>query len=667
MKADERRSGGALRRGLRGSGSGRGAVLLFLCGALALGCSGTRLVSGGPFTGVVQTPEGTIRYSLAKTIVTVEATVTQGASGHVTFDGNEFSVDTKLVRKDAKAEVSFSTVADEDQYFTLRLEHGGSSDDSLTVDIGPNGMLRSVGATSTSQVGTMIKNVATIASSVAAGIVAATLGSDPRKQAVALVCEKLAAEAGTPGRCPALDRSPAPTPTPQTRVPTATAPTKAGTKAGTAPTPTPAPTMTTTADRPAPAGCDRRTEVSLGELSMANLYFLAKSKKHRQLWSDRRDAEALLGERTCRRAELERTAERATGKELEEVRGRLAMQRDLESAARVDLRTASDELDVAVRSFQLETGIDAPTRTEVVRVTLDLDEIPPPDMLHRAVAPEAPSRVSGMLDSDVRTALRSFPRMLDLYDRTGIALTLTPPPYAARGATVWSGDAPDTPKTRIYYRPSYTAVLTTYATSRAPDAQGGEQELLRAFAVASDEVIHPKMPVLGFAFEPAAFAERKMSLGFDDHGRLVHFEQAGKSSVVGATTAAVDALQSARAEYATTLERIADIQDTRRRLETNDLVSQIDVLQKQRTLLDERLELAGTRNNYDLLLEKKRLDAQLGVIQGRRSLSDSKSDPAISEEVAQLRAKLDQLARDVDALQHRNTGTTVALPTTAGK
>ena len=639
------------------SGMRSRATLLLLCGALAAGCSSTRLVSGGPFAGVVQTPEGTIRYSLAKTQVTVEATVTLGASGHVTFDGNEFAVDTKLARKDAKAQVSFKTVADEDQFFTLRLEHGGSSDDSVTVDLAPNGMLRSVGATSTSQVGTTIKNVATIATSIVAGIVAATLGSDPRRQALALVCEKLSAEAGTPGRCPALTPTPTPPAAPPSRVPPAT---KAGTKAGT-PT-TSVPTVTT----PATPGCDKRTEISLGELSMANLYFLAKSKKHRALWIERRDAEALLGERTCRRAELERTAERATGKDLEDARTRLSLLRELESAARVDLRTATDELDVAVRDFQLEAGIDAPTRTEVVRVTFDLDEIPPPDMLHRAVTPDPPSRVSGMVDSDVRTALRSFPRMLDLYDRTGIALTLTPPPYAARGATVWSGDPPDQPKTRIYYRPSYTAVLTTHATTRAADPQGGEQELLRVFAVASDEVIHPKMPVLGFAFEPAAFAERKIAVGFDDRGRLVHFEQAGRSSVVGATNAAVDAIQAVRNEYGTTLERLADIQDTKRRLEQNDIVTQIDLLQKQRTLLDARLELSGTRSNYDLLLEKKRLDAELGVAQGRRALSDPGDSSQVSEEVARLSARLDQLARAVDALQHRDGGPSTG-PVSAGK
>ena len=56
-----------------------------------------RVTSGGPFSAAVTTPEGTVRYSLSKSVVTVEATVTNGASGQVTFDGNELP--TSVCRK----------------------------------------------------------------------------------------------------------------------------------------------------------------------------------------------------------------------------------------------------------------------------------------------------------------------------------------------------------------------------------------------------------------------------------------------------------------------------------------------------------------------------------------------------------------------------------------
>ncbi len=623
----------------------RAAALSLTLGAALAGCGGTRLTSGGPFSGAVTTPEGTVRYSLSKSVVTVEATVTHGASGKVTFDGDEFSVDTKLARKDAKAQISISSVADEDQFFTLRLEHGGSSDDSLSVELAPNGQLRSIGVTSTSQLGTTVKNVVTIAASVAAAIGAAALSGDPRRQAAALVCEKLSIEAGTPGRCPAASPTPAPAPSPAPPPPTRTkADTQAGTKAGATPT-----SLVT---------CDRRTEQSLAELSTANLYFLARSPRNRRLWLDRRDAEGRLQERTCRRIELEQKVERAAAGDLGEARAKLFSQIQLETAARTDLRTASEELDTAVRAFQLETGIDGPTRTEVVRMTFDLNDIPSPDMLAGAVSPDPTTRVAGMTDAQVRAALKSFPRMLELYDRTGIALTLTPAPYIARGGTVWEVAEPGERKTHIYYRAAYTALLTTYATSRTSDEQGGEQELLRFFSVVSDEVIHPKMPVQGIAFEPAAFAERKISLGFDDKGRLVRYEQTGKSSVVGATTTAADALRTARDEYASTLSRIAEIQDTKRRLDQNDVLTEIDRLRKQRQLLDARLELSGTRGSYDLLLERKRIDAELAAIQARRSLAGERDAGAVSQEVGELRAKLDQLARDLEEIRHRTEATT---------
>ena len=626
-----------------------GVLLPLVCGALALGCSGTRIVSGGPFAGVVQTPEGTVRYSLAKTVVVVEATVTSGASGWVTFDGDEFSVDTKLARTHAQASVSFQAVVDEDQFFTLRMEHGDSSDDAMSVEVAPNGLLRSVGFSSSSQIGQTIRNVTTIAASVVAGIAAATLSGDPRKKAAALVCEQLAAEAGTPGRCPA-SQPPATAPTP----PKATS--RPIPKAGDT---TPAPAAGTAT---AAAPCDRRAETSLADLSMANLYFLARSAKHRRLWTTARDAESLLQERSCRRAELERSAERAAGSGLEEVRARVASQRDLEAAARMDLYLASQELDAAVRHFQLETGIDAPYRTEVVRMTLDLDEIPPPDMLRRAALAEAPARSAGMTDADVRAALKSFPRMLELYERTGIALTLTPPPYAVRGGTVWSQDSPGVAETRIYYRPSYTAVLTTYATARTIDEQGGEQELLRMSSVASDDVVHPKMPVQGFSFAPQDFADRKLGITFDDMGRLARLDQAGRSAAAGASGTAADAIRIARDEYADTLMRIAQVQDSQRLISQNDLITELDRLMRQRHLLDERLELAGTRGSYDLLLEKKRLDAELGVLQSRRYLAGEKGAPEVSADLQELRSRLDQLARELEALKRRSDQPTSARP-----
>lgn len=625
----------------------RAAALSLGLGVLVAGCGGTKLTSGGPFSAVVATPEGTVRYSLSKSVVTVEATVTRGASGKVSFDGNEFSVDTKLVRKDAKAQVTIESVTDEDQYFTLRLEHGGSSDDTLSVELAPNGQLRSIGVTSTSRLGTTVKNVVTIAASVAAAVAAAALSGDPRRQAVALVCEKLAAEAGTPGRCP-IELPP--TKEPPTATPLQQPPRKGDTKAGSE--------ATKKRDQnDAVTPCDKRTRESLSDLSLANLYFLARSPKNRRLWLDRRDREARLSERTCKRFEEEVRVERATGKELEGARAKLAAQIELETAARTDLRVASEELDSAVRTFQSETGIDGPPRIEVVRMTFDLQEIPSPAILEHAVSPDPATRLTGMTDTQVREALRAHPRMLELYDRTGIALTITPAPYIARGGTVWETAAPGEEKTHIYYRSAYTAMLTTYATQRTADPQGGEQELLRFFSAVSDEVVHPKMPVQGIAFEPSAFAERKISMGFDDKGRLVRFEQSGKSSVVDATSAAAEAVRTVRDEYATTLSRLAEITDTKRQLDQSDVVTEIDRLRKQKELLDARLELSGTRGSYDLLLERKRIDAELSVLQGRRALSDQPDTATVSREVAELRSKLDQLSREMEELRHRTTTT----------
>ncbi|MEZ4302845.1 MAG: hypothetical protein R3B70_48425, partial [Polyangiaceae bacterium] len=123
---------------------------------------------------------------------------------------------------------------------------------------------------------------------------------------------------------------------------------------------------------------------------------------------------------------------------------------------------------------------------------------------------------------------------------------------------------------------------------------------------------------------------------------------------VGATAAVADAVQTARDEYATTLARIAEIQDTQRQLQQSDVITEIDRLRKQRDLLDARLELAGTRGSYDLLLERKRIDAELAAIQGRRALADERDATSLGQEVGELRTRLDQLARDLEEIKHRS-------------
>lgn len=111
-----------------------GAGLALFLALMPAGCGGTQLVGEGPFLPSGPKPSaGVVRYSLAKTTVTVAATVGKQVSSTVSFGNGEFSFKKTTILKESKATVSLAAVPDETQFFTLRLEPGETSDDNLTI------------------------------------------------------------------------------------------------------------------------------------------------------------------------------------------------------------------------------------------------------------------------------------------------------------------------------------------------------------------------------------------------------------------------------------------------------------------------------------------------------------------------------------------------------
>lgn len=573
---------------------GRG-LALFLT-VLPVGCAGTQLVGGGPYGAQPAPSAGAVRYALAKSVISVEVTVTKQANGKVKLtrvdDVGDFSVDSEPKWKESKAKVSVLTAADDTQFFTLKLELGDASEDNLTVKTTPGGLLKSVEVGSISQAGAIVKSTVTFVASVAAVVAGAVLGPNELSDQVVganVVCKRFSAD----------------------------------------------------------AGCTLHERATLSRLPLAALYFLAEKDAvaARRNWRRQRELEARVEHLRKERITVEDSIAKAGKPEVEVLKIKLGLITDALNTTRQELKTLTDAVDESFKTFQKKKKIDPESHQEDLRLTFDLNEIPPPGEF-------ADSPIGELEPSAARKVLAAKPayaRMLAFYDAAGIFLTLTERPQIVSALESPPAGDPSTPEGRIFYRQAHFATLSTYVKQVVADKGGEEKQVIRLTAATLEELVDPRAPALAITFEPKSFAQRKMSIEFDDRGRLVTVQQSGSSALAGATSAVADGFASARDAYAGTLSKIAEVQDTQRKIADSEILTEIDKLKKQKELLDARLDLSGTESSYDLLLEKKQLDAQLAALQGRAAVSAA-GDRA---EIDRLKAQVDLLNQEIAIIKAR--------------
>ncbi len=200
-------------------------------------------------------------------------------------------------------------------------------------------------------------------------------------------------------------------------------------------------------------------------------------------------------------------------------------------------------------------------------------------------------------------------------------------------------------KGEIFYRQSLPMLLTLYAC----DAKG------KIFTLSEEvvTVMHPEAPLYHFTFKPNAFSKRKLSLVFDANGRPVVVERSSTSSVKNLTGALADAAQTARDEYAATLKKVEEIQESRRNIKLNELTTQIEALKKEKEWVDARLALEGATENYELLLKQKQLQAELEVLNNQLALEKAKETADQQIELEKLKLQLQKLNQELEIIKTR--------------
>ncbi|WP_437940507.1 hypothetical protein [Sorangium sp. So ce341] len=541
------------------------AALAFL---LATGCTASTITGRGPYTaekGDTTTPPGAVRYHLAKTVVTVEAKVTYRATGSIGFTA-DFQPNRVLKPVRSTAQVQIITVPDQTQFYTLQLEPGDGDSSELVVETQSNGLLKGVNLRSTSQSGEILKSTMQVVSIVAAALPFVLADGDQaqRTAAATFVCGKFVED---------LTGSSAQVADPCTTL-------------------TPA------------------LRKSVQSRSMASLYFLAKEEEGRVLWRRGVELDEIITTRMDERRTLEAKVTREAKGELEGLKTRLGLVTAALDAGMAERARVTASLDGLVQKFMKQQGLDGREYELTIKKQFELADLPLAGSFH-----------DGMTEGEARTALANHGAMLDLFDVAGIVITVdAAPKVSSFGENAASGD--DT--ARIHYRRARAAQVSTYGLGPSVvNVSSGEdpKTVVRLQDTRIEHVVEPSAPVLTFSFEPEEFAERKLELAFDERGQPVKVGRSGSSAVAGATGAVAGGIAQARNEYADTLDKMSKNEEAKRKLAQAEVTAEIERLNKQKDLVNARLDLTGAQANAEAIAEKRRIDAQIELLKSQKLLA----------------------------------------------
>lgn len=182
-----------------------------------------------------------------------------------------------------------------------------------------------------------------------------------------------------------------------------------------------------------------------------------------------------------------------------------------------------------------------------------------------------------------------------------------------------------------------------------PDIEDRLVELSQKTAQVADIRIAPSH----VEYEPKAFSNQSLVLGFNSKGQLTSGTQGATSTLAGAAAGVSGAIIAARDEYAASLKKTKEIIDTRQAIELSDLDFKISELTKRKALLDQRLAVAGATSNYDAALEKQQVDQQLALLQAQQNLVKAQQTGDSSLETAKHTADVAVLNQQVQLLQQQ--------------
>lgn len=572
--------------------------VLLILGSTVQACTiNPTIVAEGPHQRDAQGAPG-LRYHLAKDLIQVSTTKVETRTHRPKADLSGPEVESKI---EVQTTASLATVADVDTFYVVDATPGRWNDNLLTVQTTGEGLLQSINAESTGQVGEFVKSLGQII-----GVVAGAALLD--------------AGAGAPWPPESPCR----------------------------PMASLSPDFARRLFEYDGAGVvTRPRSASLPKARTARLYVL-RDTVGCELWQKLELVAYEADLQRVQRGLLSAQIRAATAKEIPDLKSRLA-------ATDLALAALAGDREAWLAAFrhgleEFEKQYQFGTKTITVADTFDFDvsELPPDAIMNGA----------NLLEDRLRT--NSWTKALELYELSRSIVTLrhagqmTPPTnLAAPGAVSSVSSCTDATQgqganssgakaVRLYYRGTEPVIVTVYG----PDDQGTivpkKRELMQ---------IINRGRVHCVAFAESGLSVRKLKLGMDTRGRITLLDRSSTSDAKAAAAAVAGALTSARDAYADTLTSVVGIQENQRKIALNDLELEVSKLKKEKEAVDADIALQGTLASHESTLEQQRLTAELALLQARLNLETAQSTYAGGLEVAQLKTEVERLKQELELLK----------------
>jgi hypothetical protein len=312
---------------------------------------------------------------------------------------------------------------------------------------------------------------------------------------------------------------------------------------------------------------------------------------------------------------------------------------DLEARA----RAAGDALALLAVTYAADEKVATTTEVQPYAMALELGDIPEESILQGVSTTDSTKLIE---------VLSTKKPSQELFRRSLVLLTLRR--LDPLGAQPSAGAAPDGGGTPIYFRQPRMYRLRVYGFTRALDPATKDASVrLRILDEQTLDLVARTDPVFAVAFPMKSFADGKLTLAFNEYGRLTRTEQSSTARLAAFAATAASAATALRDETAASLKKRQEIEESRRAIGLSAITRQVDSLTKAKQVLEMSTQIQGAASTSELTTKRQELEAQLSLLKAQANLDVADQSGTASSDTALLQAQIDQLKAQIELLKQQ--------------
>ncbi len=568
--------------------------IIILVVASAMGGCGTPFVGKGPFDATDVLTESGQKYYVGKDIITVTAELTTRKVPTLTPDLKL----TTVTFTSTTVNYSKTLVPDYEKFYLIRLDATAFFDDTISLSVSPEGLLKSFDADTTGKTGSVIQNLGKVIANIQAFDVQALSASE-------IQIDDLAPNVMDPQtlylNVPLFKQLP---------------------------------TDEVTCKQFAKTLGLGKKHQYFAETSTSACEKLDKIVAKKDVVKKLEDAIDQL---------LSQIADTDNLEEIQELKQEIAIKSPLRDQARTDLEKINIEYSNSFTAFAASTFSVKEEKSTFVQV-YDMDELPDESNILTLVGQEKVNVISSLNN-------HNYQKMSQLFDTTNILLTKAhvTPLVDSQFDGQFRGNVPESAKSatnRIYFRQSYPIEVGQYKLLNLQGKTANAQLVKNSSSIHS--ISYRKAPVQWITYDPSYFSQRKLVLAFDDAtGSLITTKTENKSSASALSGDIASTLKDMQKEYLAALENIKEGQQLTRDIELSGYTDEIEKLKKQKELIDKQVEFEGAEATAELLLEQKILKEKLSSLEAQLNLEKATSTFDQDLQLALIKAEVSTVSEQL--------------------